>query len=132
VNKTIKKEELNLNIALQLFSIQLECLICSLYIVGYHISPSKLWYRLVFLGWKLLWRPTSIVLTFISKLVGTSRTFLAKVDIFLGSDVAFVAIFRNRTSNFPFKIYERTLSEHGLWCHRIFNQSEDGQFFSIF
>jgi len=67
------------------------------------------------------------VLKFIPKLVATSETFLAKGDIFLGSDIALIAIFRNRTSNFPFKTYGRTLSEHGLWYHIIFVQSEDGQ-----
>jgi len=36
VNKTIKKEELNPNIALQLTSIQQECLICSLYFRIFH------------------------------------------------------------------------------------------------
>jgi len=66
------------------------------------------------------------VLKFISKLVGTFKTFLAKGDILLGSYIAFIAIFRNSTSNFLFKTYGKTLSEHGLWCHRIFDESEDG------
>jgi len=46
------------------------------------------------------------MLKFIFKLVGTSKTFLAKGDNFLASDIAFTAIFRNRTSNFPFKPIE--------------------------
>jgi len=48
------------------------------------------------------------VLKFISKLVETYKTFLAKGDIYLASDIAFISIFRNCTSNFSFKIYGRT------------------------
>jgi len=38
VNNTIKQVELNPNIALQLISIQLECLICSLYCRIFHLA----------------------------------------------------------------------------------------------
>jgi len=82
VNKTIKKEELNPNIAFQLISIQLECLISSLFFMLYFTHQAVIYSRLVFSGRKLQCRPTSIVLKFISQLVGTSKTFLTKGDIF--------------------------------------------------
>jgi len=58
---------------------QLECL-KTFVLHTVDISPSKLGYRLIFSAGKLQCRPTSIVLKFIFKLIGTYKTFLAKRD----------------------------------------------------